>query len=274
MIRVWIIITVTLISLAIAGVTACAMAMFSNLTGVGIIISLLIAFVMTEGLLLYGIFDRRAPIFGKIFSRGAKNLHAISITFDDGPNEPYTCQLLDILRDFNVMGTFFVVGENTEMFPEAVKRAVAQGHEVGNHGYDHGVLALRSPGYILHQIRKTSDLIDEIAGVRPKVFRAPHGWRNPWLNWAAKAAGCIPVAWSLGVWDTDRPGADVIAQRSLKGVHDGCILLLHDGRGTEHGTDCSQLVQALPIILRELKQEGYEFLTVSEMIKATPQWPG
>jgi peptidoglycan/xylan/chitin deacetylase (PgdA/CDA1 family) len=265
-----IIVTVTLISLAIVGGTACTIAMFSNLTGVAILLSLLVAFVMIEALLLYGIFDRRAPIFGKVFSRGAKNLHAMSITFDDGPNEPYTSQLLDILRDFNVKGTFFVVGENAEMFPEAVERAGAEGHEVGNHGYDHGVLPLRSPGYVLQQIKRTSDLIEKIAGRRPKVFRAPHGWRNPWVNWAARAAGCIPVAWSLGVWDTDRPGADVIAQRSLKGVHDGCILLLHDGRGTEHGTDCSQLVQALPIILRELKQAGYGFLTVSEMIRATP----
>ena len=265
-----IIVTVTLISLAIAGGTACTIAMFSNLTGVAILLSLLVAFVMIEALLLYGIFDRRAPIFGRVFSRGAKNLHAMSITFDDGPNEPYTSQLLDILRDFNVKGTFFVVGENAEMFPGAVERAVAEGHEVGNHGYDHGVLPLRAPGYVLQQIKRTSDLIEKIAGGRPRVFRAPHGWRNPWVNRAARAAGCIPVAWSLGVWDTDRPGADVIAQRSLKGVHDGCILLLHDGRGTEHGTDCSQLVQALPIILRELKQAGYGFLTVSEMIRATP----
>jgi peptidoglycan/xylan/chitin deacetylase (PgdA/CDA1 family) len=222
-----------------------------------------------EALLLYGIFDWRAPIFGRIFWKGPKDSDAICITFDDGPNEPYTSQILDVLKTSNIKATFFVIGENAEMFPDAVRREGTEGHEIGNHTYNHSVLPLRGSRYISDQISRTNELVEKIAGVKPRVFRAPHGWRNPWVNRCTTQADCLPVAWTLGVRDTDRPGVDVIVQRTLKGLTDGCILLLHDGRGTEHGADASQLVEALPAIIRGAQQSGYKFLKLSDMAKET-----
>jgi peptidoglycan/xylan/chitin deacetylase (PgdA/CDA1 family) len=258
---------ITLLSLALAAVTTAVVGALSVASGNQLLVLFGTEFVLVEGILLYGILERRAPIFGRVFWRGPKRLHAISLTFDDGPNEPYTSQILDILAEFEVKATFFVLGENAEKFPETLRREVGDGHEIGNHTFNHHVLPLRSGRHIRHEIARTSDLIEKATGVRPKFFRAPHGWRNPWVNRAARKEGCIPVAWTLGVWDTDRPGKEKIVQRTLKGLRNGCVLLLHDGRGNESTADSSQLVEALPIIISEARRAGYRFLTISEMMK-------
>lgn len=263
-----IVLTVTVMSLFICGATAGFTGAFTHLTA-GRFTLYTIEFITLEGTTLYGIFERRAPVFGRIFWRGSQNLHAIALTFDDGPNEPYTSGVLDILREFRVNATFFVIGENVERFPGVVRRTAAEGHELANHTYDHEVLPLRWPGPIRNQIKRTSDLIEKTTGRRPGLFRAPHGWRNPWVNRIAREEGCVPVAWTVGVWDTDRPGAEVIVQRTLKGLGNGCVLLLHDSRGTERGADASQLVTALPAILQEAQRQGYRFLTLSEMVGET-----
>jgi peptidoglycan/xylan/chitin deacetylase (PgdA/CDA1 family) len=117
------------------------------------------------------------------------------------------------------------------------------------------------------QIERTGAAIERSSGVRPVFFRASHGWRNPWANRAVREAGCIPAAWTLGVWDTDRPGAPEIVRRTLSGLRGGSIVLLHDGRGTERGADASQLVEALPEIIGAARSAGYRFVTLSEMAK-------
>jgi peptidoglycan/xylan/chitin deacetylase (PgdA/CDA1 family) len=259
---------VTLVSLLIALVTTVVIGAFSIFQAARLPIFFCVM-LSVEALLLYGIFDWKAPIFGRVFWKGSEDLHAISLTLDDGPNEPYTSQILDILKAFNIKATFFVIGENAEMFPDAVRRQLAEGHEIGNHTYNHDVLPLRPPRFISDQITKTNDVVERIAGVKPALFRSPHGWRNPWVNRCAAQAGCLPVAWTLGVWDTDRPGSDVIVRRTLKRLGGGCVLLLHDGRGTEHCADSSQVVAALPVLIRELQQSGYKFLKLSDMLKET-----
>jgi peptidoglycan/xylan/chitin deacetylase (PgdA/CDA1 family) len=264
--RARIVITATVIALA-AGVAAAwldaaaAMPRSSRLALSGAVA------LGVEALLLVGVFERRAPIFGRVLWRGPAGSRAIALTFDDGPNEPFTSRVLDILRRLDVRATFFLIGENVERLPEAARRTAAEGHELANHGWDHRVLPLMGPRAILNEIERTNDAIERAAGVRPSFFRASHGWRNPWVNGAAKAAGCVCVSWTLGVWDTDRPGAPEIVRRTLAGLGAGCILLLHDGRGTEREADASQLVEALPAIVGAARGAGYRFLTISEMAK-------
>jgi peptidoglycan/xylan/chitin deacetylase (PgdA/CDA1 family) len=259
---------ITVVSLAAAGAVAGLIAAVSGF-GLTEALGCAVGMLALEALLLIGVFERRSPVFGRIFWRGPTGLRAVSLTFDDGPNEPYTSRVLDILKEFNVRATFFFIGENVEAFPDAARRAAAQGHELGNHGWDHGVLPLKTPARIRDQIVRTNDAIMSATGTRPILFRASHGWRNPWVNGAAKGAGCRPVAWTLGVWDTDRPGAREIVRRTLRGLRGGSVILLHDGRGTEHGADSSQLVEALPEIIEGARTAGYRFLTLSEMIGET-----
>lgn len=263
--RLGIITAVTAVSLLLARAAVLLVGIFVDLATFGLIFSAGL-FLALEFSLLYGIFERRAPIFGPIFWKGSENLQAVCLTFDDGPNEPFTSQILDILKQFKVKATFFVIGKNVERFPDTIKRALSDGHQIGNHTFDHHVLPLRAPSHIRDQIRKTADLIEKLTSIRPQLFRAPHGWRNPWVSRVARQEGCIPVAWTWGVWDTNRPGSEKIIERTVKGLRNGCILLLHDGRGCEHPADASQMVQALPVIIREARRAGYEFLTVAEML--------
>ena len=222
--------------------------------------------VVLDALLLYAVFERRAPLFGRIVSRGHPRSPAIAITFDDGPAEPYTSQILDVLRQFGAKATFFVLGARVQQAPDVVRRAAREGHEIGNHTWDHAALPLRTPSAMRVTIRRTSDVVDNITGERPRVFRAPFGWRNPWLDSAARREGCEPIAWTVGVYDTARPGADAIVRRAIEGFVDGSIILLHDGRSFDPEPDASQVVEALPHILREAQQRGFRLLTVSQLL--------
>ena len=225
--------------------------------------------IALDALLLFAVFERRAPLWGRIMSRGRPRTPAIAITFDDGPTEPYTSQILDVLRACGARATFFVLGTRAETAPDVVRRAASEGHEIGNHTWDHAALPLRTPAAMRQTICRTSDLIQRITGRRPQVFRAPFGWRNPWLDGAARKEGCEPIAWTVGVYDTDRPGVDVIVERAIDGFVNGSILLLHDGRSLDPEPDASQVVEALPRIVHEAQRRGFRLLTVSDLLAET-----
>ncbi len=257
---------ITLLSLILASLAAALFAGFVRSSGKNFLIWLF-AFSLYEAILAFGVFERRSPLFGPIFWKGRTGANMVALTFDDGPNEPFTSQILDILKARRVRATFFVTGSNCRRFPAALKRLALEGHEIGNHTWTHEVLPLKSSSLVKEEIRKTSDIIEEHTGRRPTLFRAPHGWRNPWTNAISRKCGCISVAWTLGVWDTDRPGAETIARRTLKGVRDGFIILLHDGRGVEERADSSQLVEALPSIIDEIHCRGFRFVALSQMME-------
>jgi peptidoglycan/xylan/chitin deacetylase (PgdA/CDA1 family) len=227
-----------------------------------------ILFTVVEGIVLDGVFDHRSPVFGRVFWRGAGNLRSLALTFDDGPNERDTARILDVLAAAGIKATFFVVGRNVGRAPDIVGRIAREGHELGNHGLSHAPLPLKSPAAIRREIRETAALVRGAAGrAEARLFRASHGWRNPWTNAAARREGCRLVSWTFGVWDTSRPGADVIVRRTLRCLGNGAVILLHDGRGVEPAADSSQLVEALPVIIAEARRRGFGFLTLSEMIE-------
>jgi peptidoglycan/xylan/chitin deacetylase (PgdA/CDA1 family) len=256
----------TLVALLVSAVTAAILHALWPSGGETIRLAASLEFAAIEVILLIGVFERRAPIFGRVFWRGRRDTKVISITFDDGPSESYTNQILDVLKESHVEATFFVLGERVKRHPDIVRRQIAEGHEVQNHGYGHTILALKSPASVRRELETTSDVIQGVTGVRPTLLRVPHGWRNPWVSRVARELDLRIVAWTLGVWDTDRPGSAVIVRRALEGLGNGCVLLLHDGRGREEQADCSQVVDALPAIITEARKAGYSFSTLSRMI--------
>lgn len=233
----------------------------------------IIFFLVIEVLLLWGVFDHRSPLFGRDFWRGPKNLPVLSLTFDDGPTEPFTSAILNILKKYQVRATFFVLGKKIELYPEALKKIAEEGQEIGNHGYHHKVLPLKSPSKIKAEIERTENMILSLTGKKPSLFRPPHGWKGPWLKKSVREAGYELVSWTAGVWDTDRPGEQKIIQRSLKAFKNGAILLFHDGRGLEENADCSQLVAALPVIIESALSQGYQFVTVSQLLELSRSRP-
>jgi peptidoglycan/xylan/chitin deacetylase (PgdA/CDA1 family) len=212
----------------------------------------------------HGTWHRNSPIFGPVLSRLPGPDPLVSLTFDDGPNPRATPAVLDALRREGVPATFFVLGRHAERWPELVRRAAAEGHQIGNHGFFHRKLHRRSPAYVRDDLTRGTDAIERAAGVRPRHFRAPHGFRNPWVTPIAASLGQRTVGWSLGVWDSARPGAEVIAARALAGMQAGSILLLHDADGYDPDGDRMQTAEALPAIIDGLRRRGFRFTTLPD----------
>jgi peptidoglycan/xylan/chitin deacetylase (PgdA/CDA1 family) len=212
----------------------------------------------------HGAYYRNSPIFGRPLAHLPRGRRTVALTFDDGPNPAATPLVLDALRAANVRATFFFLGRHVEQWPDLVRRAHAEGHELGNHGFAHRKLHLRSPSYVRLDIARGADAIERVTGARPRFFRAPHGFRSPWVTPIARRLGERVVGWTLGVWDTARPGANVIARRTLNGVRPGGIVLLHDGDGYDPGGDRLQTAEALPAIIQGLRERGYEFVKLGD----------
>jgi peptidoglycan-N-acetylglucosamine deacetylase len=223
-----------------------------------------VAGLAAAGLAAHGAWHRNSAVFGPVLSRLPGDEQVVSITFDDGPNPRATPRILDVLRRERVHATFFVLGRHVERWPELVRRAALDGHQLGNHGYFHRKLHRRSPAYVRDDLTRGTEQIVRASGVRPRHFRAPHGFRSPWVTPIAASLGQRTVGWSLGVWDSARPGADVITARTLEGVSAGSIVLLHDGDGYDPDGDRLQTAEALPAILDGLRRRGFRFTTLPD----------
>jgi len=211
---------------------------------------------------VHGAFHRNSPLFGPALGKIEGIGKVVALTFDDGPNPDATPQILDTLAEKGVRATFFVLGSHAERWPEIVRRISHEGHQLGNHGYFHRKLQFKSPFYVSRDIRLGIRAIKRAGAPAPKYFRAPHGFRSPWTTPIASSYGERTVGWSLGVWDSDRPGVEEIVRRTLEGVSPGSIVLLHDGDGYNPDGDRMQTAAALPLIIDRLKEQGYEFATL------------
>jgi peptidoglycan/xylan/chitin deacetylase (PgdA/CDA1 family) len=180
----------------------------------------------------------------------------IFLTFDDGPS-PFTLQILEILKEFNVKATFFVCGKCVENYPEIAKRIVKEGHEIGNHTFSHSFF-LSLSGLLKKEIEKTEEIIYKVTNVKTKLFRPPWGILQPWLKNFLQEKGHKIVLWDVNSYDWFQIPAKFIERRVLKRVKENSILLFHDGC---HGKNCSRLqtVIALLSIIEELKKRNYNF---------------
>ena len=222
---------------------------------------------LAAGAAAHGAFHRNSPVFGRVLSSlppSAADVPTVALTFDDGPNPDATPRILDALGEAGVRATFFVLGRHAERWPDLVARAASEGHQVANHGYFHRKLHDRSPGYVRRDLTLGTAALDRAAGVRPKFFRAPHGFRSPWVTAIAGSLGQRTVGWSLGVWDSARPGVDAIVRRTVDGATPGSILLLHDGDGYDPAGDRSQTAAVLPGIIAGLRDRGFHFSALPE----------
>jgi len=181
------------------------------------------------------------------------------LTFDDGPN-PYTTErIVRLLQRERVPATFFMVGRHAEQFPRLARLVARAGFGVGNHTHTHTRLALAGPTRTAWEVATAHVAIERVTGVIPKCFRAPHGYRNPFLRRVVAGFGYQVFGWTLGVWDTARPGPAVIRRRVAEGISPGTILLLHDGDGSNSEGDRRQTADALAYIIEDCRTMGYEF---------------
>jgi peptidoglycan/xylan/chitin deacetylase (PgdA/CDA1 family) len=212
-------------------------------------------------------FMPRNPALGRTLARGPREIPRLAITFDDGPG-PSTALVLDALAKEDARATFFVLGRQVDRHPELVRRMVEEGHQIASHGYDHGILIFRGPGYVIDQLRRTEDAVANAAGERAMtgLFRAPHGFRGPATALAARRAGYRVAAWSRGVFDSAEPGAAAIARRAARALEPGAILLLHDADGWAPERPRQQTADALPEICRAARERGLGLVTLDELV--------
>jgi peptidoglycan/xylan/chitin deacetylase (PgdA/CDA1 family) len=214
------------------------------------------------GAAIHGAFHRNSVLFGPVMGRLPTTEREVALTFDDGPNPDATPRVLDVLGELDVKATFFALGRHAEQWPALVHRMEAEGHQLGNHGYFHRKLHLKSPFYVKRDLRLGKRAIERAGAAPPRFFRAPHGFRNPWVSAIASSLGERTIGWSLGVWDSDRPGVREIVRRTMEGVKPGSIVLLHDGDGYNANADRIQTARALPEIITGLRERGYTFATL------------
>ncbi len=215
----------------------------------------------------YANMNNRTNLDDLVYWHGDQSEPKIALTFDDGPNEPYTSEILDILKKYNVKATFFVLGKNVESYPLTIKRIAEEGHVIGNHTYSHPYLLFESKTQFKYQIKRTEQDIMRFAGVRPYLFRSPYGVDNKWIYSAAKQMGYLTIEWSV---TGNNGGKEIrpeqIANYVLKGTENGSIILLHDGDRLIRHADRSHIVKALPFIIESLEKKGYQFVTVPKLI--------
>ena len=187
----------------------------------------------------------------------------IALTFDDGPLSPYTEQYLDIMEKYGVKATFFNLGENTQANPELARRVVQEGHQLSNHTMAHNQLTSVDAQTIYNEITRSAKVIEDATGVHTTHIRPPYGdfTERSWLG----AGGSITatIRWNGDSEDWRLPGPEAIVNNSLVNLHSGTIVLMHDGGG-----DRSQDVDALPALIERAQSEGYQFVTISDLMRA------
>ena len=219
-----------------------------------IIITIAIGFALAA---LLWLFFR--PPFGKNIVRLNTDQRVVALTYDDGPNPPYTDQLLDVLAKHNVKATFFLIGNRIEQHPETVHRIIAEGHQVGNHTYNHPLLGFLPPIYVQRQIERTDALLRELDITGDIVFRAPMLTRFlPVAQFQAKAER-THISCNVWSWDWTTQNPDKITETVLKQTKPGSIIVLHDGKAENKNANRSGTVEATDRIITALKREGYQF---------------
>ena len=205
-------------------------------------------------------------LFGEAFQRVNTIHKVVALTFDDGPNPPYTDQILRVLKKHHGHATFFVLGKNVEKFPAVIPKIFSEGHEIGNHSWSHEQLIFRSLSFVRGEIEKTDHLLRQLGYPGEIYFRAPYGRKLFILPWILSSMNKKHVLFDVVPDDWDRPGTEEIAARILREVKPGSIVLCHDGDGDGVGNDRSQTVEAIDKVMTQLEKDGYRFVTISELL--------
>lgn len=204
---------------------------------------------------------------GVIYWHGSLDQKQVALTFDDGPS-PYTARLLDVLGANHVHATFFMIGKHVEQYPDVAKAVVQAGHAIGNHTYSHPDLTSEPELHVGAELARAEASIASATGVRPRLFRPPYGDEDRSTLHESRQLGYVAVEWSVNSKDYRMPGTDAIVTNVLAHVHNGAIVLLHDGGG-----DRSQTVEAVARLIPQLQRRGYELVTIPELLGESAALP-
>jgi peptidoglycan/xylan/chitin deacetylase (PgdA/CDA1 family) len=204
---------------------------------------------------------------GRAFTGLDRGSRKLALTFDDGPNDPHTLCLLEVLAKHNVQATFFLIGRYVQQRPDIVRELAKAGHVVGNHTFSHPLLIFQSAVRVKKEISQCEHILSDAAGKHSNLFRPPFGGRRPGVFRIVRKLGLEPVMWNITSYDWSATSVKQIERKVTKQVRGGDVILLHDGGHLTFGADRSRTVTATDRLITRYKAEGYEFVTISEMMK-------
>jgi peptidoglycan-N-acetylglucosamine deacetylase len=203
--------------------------------------------------------------FGRAFHGLPRGNKRIALTFDDGPNDPHTLRLLDVLAKHNVLATFFMIGRYVQQRPDIALEVKNRGHVIGNHTFTHPVLTFKSTREVRDELVQCGEALTSAIGEHSTLFRPPFGARRPGVFQLARNLGLDPVMWNVTGYDWNAPSADYIEKKVEARLRGGSVVLLHDGGHKIFGADRSNTVKAVDTLIARYKSEGFNLLTVPQM---------
>ena len=225
-----------------------------------IIISILAALLMTTSVLYVQAYHKLKPVY-----QIETDKKVVALTFDISWGDKTPMPVIEILKANQVKSTFFLSGPWVKQYPEVPKRIKSDGHEIASHGYRHINLSNLSKNEIMEEIMKAHQSIKEVTETDANLIRTPNGDYNDHVIEAVHECNYEAIQWSVDSLDWMNPGVNTITERVSKKVHPGAIILMHAS------DTCKQTVEALPQVIKKLKSQGYEFVTVSELMKLQKQ---
>lgn len=215
------------------------------------------------GAIYYSAYAVRSQILGETVWCGSGNNNSVALTFDDGPS-PDTLEILDVLRAENVKGTFFLIGESVEKYPEIARKIAADGHKIGNHSFSHPIYLFCSANKVRNELEKTQEVIKKAIGVAPKLARPPCGVRSKAYFEIARKLNLQTIQWSDAGFDWKNISAERIARNVLETAQSDSIILLHDGDSAGKSRRRAT-IEAVPIILSGLREKGLRVAPLAEI---------
>jgi peptidoglycan-N-acetylglucosamine deacetylase len=207
--------------------------------------------------------------YGSTFTGIGGGSKQLALTYDDGPNDPHTLRLLEVLARHDVRATFFLIGRYAQQRPDIVRAVVEGGHVVGNHTYSHLLLTFRSAAQVRADLEMCRRALRDAIGEHSNLFRPPFGGRRPAVLRIARQMGLAPVMWNVTGYDWNAASAEQIERKVTNRVRGGDVILLHDGGHLEMGADRSRTVAATDRLIAKYKSEGRQFVTIPAMMEAT-----
>ena len=233
-------------------------------TSVGLNILLFIVMAVAAHGVLWLADNNYPPFTGETYFHFKTNQKIVALTYDDGPCPPFTDSILEILKINNVKTTFFLVGKELQRSPEYLCKIAEQNHEIGNHSWSHEKFVLRTPRYMKKEILRTDSIINFLGYNQEIHFRAPHSAKLIELPYVLSKIHKTNVLFDVVPIDWENRPISVMLQRAITSTRPGSIILLHDGGG-----DRSSTVKLSEQLITALKDKGYKFATVSELIRLT-----
>lgn len=206
------------------------------------------------------------PGWPEIIWRVRTSKKVVALTLDDGPSQKYTPRVLKLAREKGLKLTFFLIGREIRLHPELARQEVAEGHLIGNHTWDHPVMTHDTERQDIQELERCEAEIEKVCGKRTHLFRPPKGMWDGDTFLAAEALGYRMVLWSVALEHHAAKTPQAMAQRVLRKIRPGMIILAHDGE-PHPPADRERTMRALPILVDGLLKRGYRFVTITELMR-------